>query len=85
MNNSRLHSKQEPRLVGGRLYSFLDLLGWEVICSICGSWQRLKSMTVDDCVDEAKAKGWGMNGNVHHCPFCRAKEAAEPTFADFYR
>lgn len=65
----RLHSKEEPLMRGGSMYSLLDLMGATIHCDRCGAWQRLPTITTMGCDRLAAERGWS-RGESDLCPNC---------------
>lgn len=74
-DSDTLHGPNEPKLQGGRLYSMLDLMGPQITCDLCGSWQRLSAITVDDARKDAAAKGWVEREGKDLCRNCAQASA----------
>lgn len=69
MNND-LHEKDAPRLVGGQMYSMMDILGPVITCDDCGRWQRISAVTLETAASKAAESGWLFANDRHRCPKC---------------
>lgn len=66
----RLHQKDEPRFVPGNLYSMLDMVGAEMICDVCGAWQRIPELIESMARQAALKLGWVSRDGKDLCRHC---------------